>query len=173
MTLNELIELFITSDKSDWNQISTWGYGSGPSYKNQFEFSEINNNEENVLTHKEHSNVASFKKNLSITIAWGLKSGDEDSVIDRPWATNNPNPSPGIPKYLDFFYNNALVLRVSYCVIDGGRCQLPFPDYDMEQNITVPRKYYEVIKKLNQLTNTSFFDSYFTSSGITINEEEW
>jgi hypothetical protein len=31
---------------------------------------EINNGIENVLHHREHSNVASFKPNLIITIAW-------------------------------------------------------------------------------------------------------
>lgn len=156
MTLTDLIDAFVSSSKNDWQQISTWGYGSGPSYKDQFQFSEIDNGNDNVLHHKEHSNVASFKPNLSITIAWGLMMGDENDVVNRTWARNNANPDPGKGHYLDFFYNNALVLRTSYCSVDGGRCKIPFPTYDLNQNVSVPQKYYDVIKKFNELIGTSF-----------------
>lgn len=173
MTLTNLIDAFIESSVDDWQQISTWGHGSGPSYRNQFQFSEVYNGSENVIHHREHSNVASYKRDLSITIAWGLSMSDEDNVIDRPWARNNPNPDPGKGHYLDFFYNNALVFRTSYCSVDGGNCEIPFPTYDMEQNVSVPQKYHDVIKKFNELVRTSFFDAYFTSTGITINNENW
>lgn len=173
MTLTDLIDTFVHSSKKDWQQISTWGYGSGPSYKNQFQFSEVYNGIENILRHREHSNVASYKPDLSITIAWGLSTGDENDVIDRPWAKNNPNPGPGKGHYLDFFYNNALVFRASYCSVDGGNCEIPFPTYDINQNVSVPQKYYDVIKKFNDLVGTSFFESYFESTEINISNENW
>ena len=173
MTLIDLIDTFLNSSKDDWNQISTWGYGSGPSYRNKFEFSKAYKGTEKVLHHFEHSNIASFKPNLSITIAWGLSIGDEEDVIDRSWTKNNPNPEPGKGHYLDFFYNNSVVFRTSYCSVDGGRCEIPFPTYDMNQNVSVSQKYYEVIKKFNELVGTCFFDAYFTRTGITINSENW
>jgi hypothetical protein len=173
MTLTDLIDTFVHSSKDDWNQIPTWGHVSGPSYRNQFQFSEVYNGSENVIHHREHSNVASYKPDLSITIAWGISKGNEEDVIDRAWAKNNPNPEPGKGHYLDFFYNNALIFRTSYCSVDGGRCEIPFPTYDINQNVLVPQKYYDVIKKFNELVSTSFFDAYFTRTGITINNENW
>lgn len=173
MTLYDLIDTFIGSASSDWHSMSCWGYGSGPSYKDQFNFWDVYNGDPNVLTHREHSNVASYKPDLSITIAWGIDVGEKDDRVDRDWAKNNPDPSPGISHYLDFFYNGALVFRTSYCVVDGGRCEIPFPNYDMAGNTTVPRQYHDVIKKLNEITGNGDFDSYFGRTGITIVDEDW
>lgn len=174
MTFDELLKTFINSDKEDWNTISSWGHGSGPSYRDQFSFSEVYEGESFVLVHQEHSSVASYMPNLSITIAWGIQVGDKNDRVDRPWAKNNPDPSPGRSSYLDFFYNNALVFRVAYCTVDGGRCEIPFPDYDEHGNVSVPREYHDLIKKFSEIVNRSFiFDGYFARTGITISEEEW
>ena len=173
MTLNELLVTFVNSDRTDWNRTACWGHGSGPSYRNQFTFYNIYNGAENVTLHKEHSDVASFKNDLSITIAWGLDIGDEDTVTDRDWAKNNPDPSPGQPNYLDFFYNNALVFRTTYTVVDGGRCELPFPTYSEDDALTVPRMYHDVIKKLADIRNTADFDGYFERTGIEIVDSDW
>lgn len=174
MTFEKLLETFINSDKEEWNTMGSWGHGSGPSYRDQFSFSEMYQGESYVLEHREHSNMASYMPNLSITIAWGIESGDKSDVVDRDWAKNNPNPNPGTSSYLDFFYNNALVFRVAYCLVDGGRCPIPFPDYDEHGNVSVPREHHDLIKKFSEISNRSFiFDGYFARTGITISEEEW
>ncbi len=173
MTLDDLFNAFLNSTANDWTKISCWGSNGGPSYKNQFNFCEVYDAEPNILTHNEHSNVASLKSNLFISIAWGLRLGSEEDVISEQWARNNPDPSPGKAYFLDFFYNNSLVFRTSYCTVDGGRCEIPFPNYDMNQNLTVPRKYHDTIKKMVEIIGVEDFDYYFRQTGISISDENW
>jgi len=173
MTFNEFIQTFLNSSVNDWNKIPCWGYDAGPSYKDQFNFCEVYNSEPNVLTHNEHSNIASYKLDLSISIAWGLRIGDKSDLVDKDWAKNNPDPSPGKAYYLDFFFNNSLIFRVSYCTVDGGRCEIPFPNYDDNQSIIVPKKYHDTIKKLVEIIGVEDFDYYFERTGITIVDENW
>jgi len=173
MTLFDLINTFVNSAPSDWYSIGCWGHGSGPSYRNQFTFWNTYKGDSNILTHREHSNVASYKPDISITIAWGIDVGDEDDRVEEGWARNNPDSNPGINHYLDFFYNDALVFRASYCVVDGGRCELPFPSFDPNGGLVVARQYHDAIKKLSEITGNTNFDVYFGRTGIEIVEEEW
>lgn len=174
MTFDELLETFISSHKQEWHCMASWGHGSGPSYRDQFIFSQMYEGESNVLEHREHSNMASYKPNLSITIAWGIQVGDKDDNVDRDWATNNPDKDGGKSNYLDFFYNNALVFRTSYCTVDGGRCEIPFPTYDESGDIYVPKQYHDLIKKFSEIVNgANIFDDYFKRTGISIREVEW
>ena len=175
MTLNELLDTFIGSSRDDWNRIACWGHGSGPSYRNQFTFWEVFNGNENVITHREHSDVASYKADLSITIAWGIDVGSADDRVDRPWARNNPDDNPGVSHYLDFFYNDALVFRTSYCVVDGGRCPIPFPNYDNNGNVFVSRRYHDLIKTFADIAFglTDTYDVYFDRTEIELTNENW
>ncbi len=50
MKLSEILEIITNSNPNNWHHIECWGYGSGPSYKNQFDFYEMFNGEPNVLT---------------------------------------------------------------------------------------------------------------------------
>ncbi|WP_228235891.1 hypothetical protein [Allomuricauda sp. M10] len=173
MTLDELLDTFINSSSKDWYKIACWGYGSGPSYRDQFSFYDKYNGMDNILLHREHSNVASFKHDLSITMAWGINIGDEDDKVDRPWATSEYG-EPGIQHFLDIFYNNALVFRTLYCVVDKS-CPIPFPDNDEKGIITVPKKYYELIKTFSSIAYgiENWFDNYFDKSGIEIRSSIW
>jgi hypothetical protein len=171
MTLTDFYDTFLNSTSNDWTKISCWGCNGGPSYKNQFNFWEVFDAEPNILKHNEHSNVASLKTNLSISIAWGLRLGLEKDVIISQLSRNNPDPSPGKAYFLDFFYNNSLVFRTSYCTVDGGRCELPFPSYDLNQNLIVPRKYHDTIKKFVEIIGVEDFDYYFGQSGMSIVDE--
>ncbi len=173
MKLEELLTLILNSSEDDWNDIGCWGYGSGPSYKDKFTFYEIYEGESNILKVDSHSNVLVYKSNISITMAYGLVS-NEDFV--SPWANQFPDPKAS-SDFIDIFYNNALVFRETYLVVDGGRCKLPIPSYNSKQELIVSRDYYNFIKLLQRITSGSHsddnFDYYFGQTGIKVVETKW
>lgn len=173
MKLVELIKEILKSDKSDWNDIPCWGFGSGPSYKDKFTFFEIFNGESNIIKSDSHSNILVYKNDISITIAYGLVS-NEDYI--EPWANQFQNPSASSYN-IDIFYNNALVFRELYLTVDGGRCKLPIPSYTKNEELEVAKEYYEFVKLINNLTSGSNsdenFNSYFNRTKIKIVETKW
>lgn len=173
MTLEQLIETFINSDDTDWNRIACSGHGSGPSYRDHFTFWNTFHGQNNLLTMDTFPMVASYKPDLSITIAWGLRFGDDDTRIDEAWAINNPNPSPAGIRIIDLFYNNSLVFRTEYAVVDGGRCNLPLPGHSQNGNLEVAQGYSDFIKKLNSIESDIDYDVYFGRTGITLVNERW
>ncbi len=175
MTLENLIETFINSARPDWNRISCWGANGGPSFKDKFSFWDAWNGDSNVLKHSQVSEIASYKADLSISMGWGLNiyETDDDGRVDRPWAICFPDPSPGHSKYMDFYYNNALVFREAYVVVDGGRCSLPFPNYRQDGTTYCSRRLCDFMRVFNRITGTDNFDYYFNQTGIEIVDEEW
>lgn len=173
MTLNELIQTILKSKSSDWNEISCWGAFSGPSYRDKFEFYNIYDGEPNILRVDSHHTVAAFKNNLSITFAYGLTYNEE---YKEDWANQFPNPSAS-SHFIDIFYNNSLVFRETYLIVDGGRCKLPIPSYGDGQEMVVSREYYEFIKLIERLSSGAStdqnFESYFKRTGIIINDSPW
>jgi hypothetical protein len=173
MTLKELIQTILKSDSSDWNEISCWGAFSGPSYKDKFAFYNVYEGEPNILHVDSHHTIAAYKNNLSITLAYGLTSNDE---FIEEWANQFPNPSAS-SHFIDLFYNNSLVFRETYLVVDGGRCKLPIPSYGVDQELVVAQEYYNFIKLIQRLSSGASsdqnFESYFNRTGIKIIESSW
>lgn len=175
MTLEELIEIVVNSKQDEWNVISCWGANGGPSFKDRFNFWNVYEGDTNVLTYKSFPDTASYKPNLSITMAWGLNvyENDKDGRVDRPWATCFPDPSPGHSDFLDLYFNNALVFRISYVSVDGGRCKIPFPYYREDGTTYCHRLLTDFMRSVNRITSMDNFDFYFNQTGIEIINEEW
>ncbi len=173
MKLEELITTILNSNISDWNEIRCWGAFSGPSYKDKLEFYNVRDGEPNILHVDSHHTIAAFKMDLSISIAHGITSNDD---FKEEWANQFDNPSAST-HFIDLFYNNTLVFRDLYLIVDGGRCKLPIPNYDKNQKLVVPRGYYSFIRFLERLssgsTNDDIFDFYFKRTGIEIIESPW
>src|SRR5687768_439239 len=71
MTLDELLTTCAGSSPDDWNTITCWGARSGPSYLDQFVPGMSRNDSgamEFRLHHREHTNRAAYKPDLSINI---------------------------------------------------------------------------------------------------------
>ena len=168
MTLAELMDRIINSSKEDWNSIACWGAGSGPSYRNKFEFYSTYEGEQAVLHCVPYGMAASYKPDLSITLAWGLTVNED---FREPWANKFPDPKAS-SHYVDVFFNNALVYRELYVVVDGGRTKLPIPRKPKE--LLVPRNYYSFIKLLDEIdTYLSSYESYFKQAGFEITNTQW
>jgi hypothetical protein len=174
MTLDDLIHLFISSSRADWNVASCWGVGSGPSYRDKLEFHQVYNTQPNVLTHSAHGMTASFKPDLMITIAWGL---DDESTSEKKfkedWTSRFPDKSGARFRYLDFFYSSALVLRVKYASVDGGRYELPIPDRSASGGWQTERRYADVLRKLNEIGGNNLFDQQMTTARIEVIDSDW
>ncbi|WP_010522692.1 hypothetical protein [Aquimarina agarivorans] len=173
MKLDELLKVILTSEPEQWNRISCWGYGSGPSYKDKFDFYEAYNGKENVLKVESHSDICVFREDIDITMAYGITSNED---FKAEWANQFPDPS-AYSNILDVFYRGSLVFRESYLVVDGGRCELPIPNYGQNGELTIAKDYYDFIKLFEKIANGSIndknFNSYFNQTGIKIVEEKW
>lgn len=173
MTLANLLQTILNSDFSDWNVIEASGGLGGPSYKSRFSFENVYEGSANVLREDSHSIVAAYKNDLSISMAFGMVS---NSDYVEPWANNFPDPHT-TSNHLDIFYNNSLVIRRIYLSVDGNRCVLPLPGRNENQDLTVERDYYRLIKLVEKLNNDHEFDAnfdyYFNQTGIRIIEENW
>jgi hypothetical protein len=175
MTFEEVIETITTSEPDEWWSEACWGANSGPSYHYQPEFWELIDGDTNVLKVNAHSNVAAYKLDVSITMAWGLKLLDN---FKEEWANKFPDPSAS-SRYLDIFYNNALIFREVYVTVDCGRAKLPLPDRKWDEKkekivaLNVPTRRCRLIKLVDSLEYISQFDDYFKRAGFTVVDEDW
>jgi hypothetical protein len=171
----DVIDRIAGSSLNDWWTISCWGAFSGPSYRDRLAFYEVYEGDKNTLHVESQPNVGVYKPDISITIAWGLHSNND---FKEAWANQFPDPQAS-SSFLDVFYNNALIFRNTYVMVDGGRANLPLPrvERDKEGNrtaaLTVPRREHDLIRLVDSLTHKSDFDRYFRQAGLTIINEEW
>jgi len=175
MNLNEYSNRIIESTKNDWNVITCWGFGAGPSYLEQSTVWSSSNNEFENIEIESHGMVASLKSDLSISMAWGMTL---NSSFTEEWANQFPDPhaSSGI---VDFFYNGVLIFRDTYVTVDGGRCKLPIShrEFDDETHEVIrhiiPRARYNFYRMLNGFVSTYDYDNYFSRTGFEVVETPW
>jgi hypothetical protein len=167
MTLAELFTKILSSNPGDWNVIPCAGGGSGPSYGSKFTFADERDGQRFVLDEDSHSSVAAFRPDLSITMAWGLSHSDD---FEEPWANGFPDKRAS-SSFFDVFYNNALVYRGVYVMVDGGRAKLPLPK--SRADLVVPVRYSFLVRLLDQLDGYSTdYTDYFRRAGFKNSEVE-
>lgn len=177
MKLDEFLKNIIHSKIEDWTVISCWGGNSGPSFLNQFIVWNSGSGEFQNLEIESHSMVASYRNNLSIMIAWGLKHND--NFIEE-WA-NNFSVQRAASDFVDFFYNGALVLREIIVSVDGGRCYLPLPKLEFDNKgkkvtrLYVSKYKSRFVEMLNKFSSTYNYNyrNYLSQSGIEVVDERW
>jgi hypothetical protein len=175
MNLKEFFERVVDTEVSDWNVITCWGAGSGPSYYNKFTVWNTGKGEFSNIEVDSHANIAVLKSDLSISFAWGLSHNDD---FIEEWANKFPNKR-AMSSYIDFFFNGALVYRDIIVAVDGGRCYIPLPELDIDKEsnkikrLIVPKQKYKLIKMVNAFQSTYDYDSYFSTTGIEIADERW
>lgn len=173
MTLEEYKDLILSASLEDWNNIGCWGAGTGPSFRDSFSVWTKGAGEFHNIEIDSHCEVYSLKKNLSVSVACGIKHND-DFIED--WANSFPDTRAS-SAFVDFFYNNQLVYRDIYVSVDGGRCRIPLPDMKFNssthqvEKLTIPREKYKFFKLLNGLGND--YESYFHRTKIEVVDEPW
>ncbi len=175
MNLEEYSQKIIRSTKHDWNVITCWGFGSGPSYLDRSTVWTTGKNEFSNIEVESQGMVASLKSDLSISMAWGIGSNPD---FQEDWANQFPDPDAR-SYFIDFFYNGVLVFRDIYVSVDGGRCHLPLPDIEFDEKThkvkryTVPQDKYEFYEMFDGLEQLSDFDSYFSRAGFEVVDVPW
>lgn len=137
MNLKDLITTISNSSHNDWHEVSREA--------NFFKYQLVENG--NKLEIECHQILKTYKKDVSITIAFGLSNNQD--------------------KYLDIFYNNALVFRTSYRdkILGSGReISLPIPNTQGE----IPKDYYNIIRLISNPKE----DYNFHLDGTMV-EKEW
>lgn len=171
MTLKEYESLISNTEELDWTKISCWGAGSGPSYLNNFSVWENGSGDFKNIEIDSHSEYMSLKRDLLVSVAWGLKHNDD---FKEDWANNFPD-NRAISGFVDFFYSGVLVFRDIYVSVDGGRCALPLPKRIFNQKtqqvekLVISKNRYEFFK----LLNGNEYDSYLRDAKIEIVDGEW
>lgn len=173
MNLEEFQNTIINTDPKDWNNISCWGAGSGPSFRDSFSVWTKGSGEFHNIEIDSHAEIYSLKSNLLISVASGISHNDD---FIEEWANSFPDKHAS-SSFVDFFYSNQLVYRDIYVSVDGGRCAIPLPDIKFDQEkgklpkLTVPRDKYRFFRLLNGAGYD--YADYFSRTGIEIVDEPW
>lgn len=117
-----------------------------------------------------HTFVMAFRRDLSITMAYGMVS---TAPARSDFTERFPNPAASM-RYLDFFYNSALVFREVVVSVDGEQGILPVPNPGPTAPYEVPRRKCAVARLIHQLTNPMRdFDDYLAFVNLKPIEEFW
>ena len=87
MTLQELIEKVVTSDREDWHKITCWGANSGPSYRDHLQFYNIWEGERGVLNAESHRRVAH-----PVRVKTNLDEGAPSRLLLAGWGFSSVEP---------------------------------------------------------------------------------
>jgi len=175
MNLYEYFERVINTEAKDWNTITCWGAGSGPSYLNKFTVWNTGKGNFSNIEIDSHSNIAVLKSDITMTFAWGLSHNND---FAEEWA-NKFSDKKAMSSYIDFFYNGVLVFRDIIVSVDGGRCYIPLPDMEFDKETSKVKRFvvsnskYKFVKMLNSFESTYDYESYFSRSGLVIIDERW
>lgn len=166
MQLSDFLTTILSSNSTDWEVIA-----DGPTYLYDPETWHTGSDQLLNIKIKTHHSIAIYRKDISISLAWGLEENDN---FNEDYATRFADTSASTA-WLDLFYNGSLIKRELYVVVDGGRAFLPIADRIVEKNTykitgwTVNQDRHNLIKLLNEIRSNAYdFDSYFARSGIQI-----
>lgn len=130
MDLKTIRNKIIETTPKDWNKITCWGYGAGPSYHYAFSTETGERGVETEATG--HANIAVLLEDVDISIAWGYDP-DESAWGGGQRDFDFSDFLPSFPDektsrmYADVFYHGSLVDRALFVVADGGRYYVPIP----------------------------------------------
>lgn len=112
-----------------------------------------------------HDARAVLIEDVDIAVEWGMSADPFENRRDyKPEWAPFADPSVAIC-YADIFYRGSLVERVSIASVDGGRAYLPTPKRKDDRWIVMDRPY-QLVKLINDLTDSRDFEPYFERSGI-------
>ena len=175
MTAWDYMNIIAESDKAEWLYTICWGYGSCGCFHD--DLSNETNEDQTITAVDKHSSYATFSKDLSISLAWGL--GRENKELNEPWTQAFPDKAARM-YFLDFFYNNALIYRETVVSVDGGRCILPLPKQVFDEAspskvvaYKTNAKLSKILKLINSLQTTYDYDSYLNRSGFRMEDADY
>jgi hypothetical protein len=179
MTLQELMNIVIGSQREDWLRIPCWGVGSGPSYRfdlDQEDYVE-DPKEQPWISVRRHSDVAIYKHDVLIGLAWGIPANED---FQEDWANQFPD-SHASSFLVDVFYTGCLSYRAYLVAVDGGRIYLPMPQLHVDnenmrvtsRSVTRSQVAFARLLHLMAYSDSRTFDHYLERTGFTITTDPW
>ena len=167
MNLPELVGRIVGSSREDWHLIA-----DAPSYRDHLQFYETYDGQPNVLHVAAHHSVAVYVRDVSITMAWGLKWLED---FKEDWCKNFPDPKAH-GGFVDVFFNNALVYRTAYVWVDG--IHFPLPRHTKGKELEVDKRaceFMEVIDSMGRAARPAYdkYQSDLRRAGFTVVDKEW
>lgn len=179
MRLAEIREMLTNSTASDWNKITCWGAGTGPSYRNVFE-SWQSSGEVMQTGVDSHGNTAVFREDVNLSVAWGLDRDNRwwdrsDRGLSFSFEDNFPDSKITV-LFADVFWAGTLVDRHYLMAVDGGRAYLPlsqvrkvgagmgpdsYEEYFVEESLPIARLFHS-------FEHAEDFDRYVAQSGLPV-----
>jgi hypothetical protein len=162
-----VLDVVTMSSSNDWEKKEYWDGQTESSIPYSFDtvIDTRPTAEDNV-----YQELAVYRLNNSITLAWGLKVED----LNEPWARTYPDQDDASIHLIDILYGGNLILRTRYAAVDCARAYLPLPK---PNQTTVSTQDFLLIKLLNYIedpeTARCYFDSHFQTSGFSVVDTQW
>lgn len=144
MKFADLINLFLNSSIQDWQTIS-----HGPLFKDRVAGDLIDS----------YDFLSVYEPDISITLAWGLPKFPDPvkNTVTDEWILRFGGTSKPTLHYVDLFYNNALVFRSSYILVDDSRYMVPEPSTGIHNQKFCERGYLDFITRLNHIAGKDIY----------------
>lgn len=130
VTLDEILTLVAGSAPDDWHHISCFGSGTGPSFL--YRLASFTNGTTSELEVDEHTNLATYRADAALTLAWGLGFDSHREDLMKPeWATAFDDDGYR-GRWLDVRWCGAVVHREPFAAVKfvSGYAYLPVPEID-------------------------------------------
>lgn len=167
MKFEDLMSTIVNSDPERWNQIS-----DGPLYKDQFISS--TSAKGNELMTDAHTNVAVYKDDLDISIAWGLDAHDSWFDKEKTVLTFDLNKRFADQKVhtiiVDVFWRGSLVEREYVLAVDGYRAYLPLPTGKKVAGDGAESATYKDVFNASEIPFARFMHNLVHHVGMTFDE---
>ncbi|MGW5456244.1 hypothetical protein [Nocardia sp. NPDC003979] len=155
MRLDELRTIIASSAPSDWHRITNLG----PTYRDRFG-AWTGPNDSSGLEHDTHSEIAVYRPDIDLTIAYGMSESQRDQSLAFEWSESFPDSQIREISLADFFWRGSLVDRVNYVYVDGARAILPLGSG--HQGLKITRYDLAVAGLLDRVSGHDEFDRYFS-----------
>jgi hypothetical protein len=169
MTLNEVKTILTTTESTDWAK-SFEGAIARSFYSDEVSVSSGGDSSRPDI--QTHTDIAAYRNDSSLTIAWGLKHLDH---FQMPYLYCIPG-SKASGHFADTFYDKALILRIPYIdvrFINNGRVYLPMTTSTENTKPQISRGYERFVRLLNDLVGLRHYDSALGRACFVLLDKPW
>ena len=110
MRLDELQTTIANSHPDEWQRIKS----TGPTYRDRFSSRSSPANNTSGIDHDSHVEVAVYRPDIDLTIAYGMSEGLHDHNLKFAWSENFADSKVREISIVDIFWRGSLVDRLNY-----------------------------------------------------------
>lgn len=157
MRLDELQTTIANSHPDEWQRINS----IGPTYRDRFSSWSSPANNTSGIEHDAHREVAVYRPDIDLTIAYGMSEGLHDHNLKFAWSENFADSKVHEISIVDIFWRGSLVDRLNYVYVDGGRAILPIGGG--HHGLWITQYGLAVARLLSGIAEYDEFDRYYSA----------